>query len=83
MPKRFQLRQTGRRAQSIVAGQRGYLLLASCMLLVGFIVYSGTITMHNTMLQLQATRLRDDAQAWELTRGAAEQLREQLYSMSI
>ena len=78
MPKRFQPRQTGRRAQSIVAGQHGYLLLTSCMLLVGFIVYSGTVTMHNTMLQLQTTRLRDDAQAWELARGAAEQLREQL-----
>ncbi len=62
---------------------RGFLLITSYMLLALLLVYSNALTMRTFTQQLANDQLRQRLQALDLAQGAAEQLKEDLYSFLV
>ncbi|MBI3323917.1 MAG: hypothetical protein HYZ92_01375 [Candidatus Omnitrophica bacterium] len=60
-------------------GNRGFLLIASYLLLSVFLVYSNAMVLHNMRQGLAMEQFRARVQALDMAQGALEQMREDLY----
>jgi len=61
-------------------GNRGFVLISSCLILSMVFVYSNIMTMRMLTEHHAASHLREQLQALDLAQGSLEQLREDLYA---
>ncbi len=67
-------------SRRISMNRRGSILIGSYLMLSMFLVYSNAITQQTISQRMASERLRQRMQAMDLSRGAMDQLREDLFS---